>query len=475
MRILLAASECTPFSKTGGLGDVASGLSQALVKKGHEVSVFLPFYLKTKRTVLDNYEFIDAFSIPQGNQMIGCNILKDVRNGVNFYFVECGTYFERDGFYGYGDDEKRYSYFCQAVRKAIIRLDLRPEIIHVNDWQTAILPLLCADAGLKFKSVLTIHNPLFQGYFNSFNLGNYLNIQEYYYSNGLLKFNDQVSLLKGGICTCDAITTVSITHARELLSDFHAFNGLGYVLNNRQSDMFGIVNGIDYDFFTPESDKFIEANYDIRTYKDGKYINKEAVLKAFGFDTKDIDKPLFAAISRLTSQKGVHRILRNLENIASRNARLIILGQGDYDIEKQLKDMQAKYPDNIRIYLGYNEELSHLIYAGSDFFLMPSMFEPCGLGQIIAMHYGSLPIVSKVGGLNDTVNSYFDDKKTATGFSFASWDENCFDYSINLAIDMYYNKNKDLDTMIKNAMKADFSWSKQANEYIELYQYLLTR
>lgn len=475
MRIVLAASEAVPFSKTGGLGDVVSGLSLALKKKGHKVSVFLPFYLKTKRNVLDDYKFVDSFQIPQGNQMIGANILKDTKQGVDYYFVECGTYFERDGFYGYQDDEKRFSFFCQAVRKAILRLDLRPQIIHVNDWQTAILPLLCADAGMKFKSLLTIHNPLFQGYFNPYNLGEYLNLQEYYYSSGLLKFNNQVSLLKGGICTCDAITTVSITHARELLSDFNAFNGLGYILNNRQSDMFGIVNGIDYTFFSPKSDKSINANYDINTYKDGKYLNKKAVLEAFGFKTDDIDKPLFAVISRLTSQKGVHRILRNLENIASKDARLIVLGQGDYDIESQLKQMQEKYPDNIRVYLGYNEGLSHLIYAGSDFFLMPSMFEPCGLGQIIAMHYGSLPIVSKVGGLNDTVVSYYDNKEKSTGFSFASWDENCFDYSIGLAIDMYYSKNPELDVMIKNAMKANFSWSKQANEYIKLYKYLLKR
>lgn len=475
MKIVFAASESVPFSKTGGLGDVVSGLSKALVKKRHKVYVFLPFYLKTKRVVLDNYEFVDSFGVAMGNQMIGCNILKDVRDDVTFYFVECGEFFERDGYYGYGDDERRFSFFCQAVRKAILRFNLQPDIVHVHDWQTAILPLLLADAGLKFRSLLTIHNPLFQGYFNPYNLGSYLNLQEYYYSSGLLRFNDQVSLLKGGICSVDAISTVSRTHANELLSDFKAFNGLGYILNNRRFDMFGIVNGIDYTNFSPDNDSHIVKEYDYKTYKEGKLANKKAIYEKFGFNLNELDCPLFTAISRLTSQKGVERIVRNIPQLASQGAKLVLLGQGDSNIEQTLKDYCNQYPNTLKIYLGYSEELSHLLYAGSDFFLMPSRFEPCGLGQIIAMHYGSLPIVSKVGGLNDTVISYYDNKANATGYSFDGWDENGFDYSIGLAIQMYYGHSEELDNMIKNAMKEDFSWSKQVNEYIDLYKNLLAR
>lgn len=475
MRIVIASSESIPFSKTGGLGDVCYGLSKALVRKGHNVSVFLPFYLKTKQSVLDNYKYIDSFGIGKNENMIQVNILKDVKEGVTFYFVECGLYFEREGFYGYLDDEERFSFFSQAVQKTILRLNLRPNIIHVNDWQTAIIPLLCADAGMKFRSVLTIHNPLFQGYFNPYNLGKYLNLPEYYYSSGLIKFNDQVSLLKGGITTCDAISTVSNTHAKELLSDFNAFNGLGYVLHNRQSDMFGIVNGIDYSLFNPNKDKSLSVNYTFNTYKVAKKENKQKVLEEMGFTNFDLDVPLFSVISRLTSQKGISRILRNCDNIAKRGARLVVLGQGDKDLEDALKLMQEKYPENIKIYCGYNEGLSHLIYAGSDFFLMPSKFEPCGLGQIIAMHYGAIPIVSKVGGLADSVISYYVDKENATGFVFDSWDENGFDYSINKAIDMYYEHDPDLNVLVKNAMKANFSWSKQVNEYIELYKMLLSR
>jgi len=475
MRIVFACSECAPFSKTGGLGDVALGLSRQLVKEGHSTYVFLPFYSKTKYKILDNYEFVDGFSIPQNDQMIGVNILKDVRDGVTFYFVECGMYFERDGFYGYNDDEVRFSFFCLAVRKAILRLNLQPDIIHVHDWQTAILPLLCADVGMRFRSVLTIHNPAFQGYFNPYDLGRNLNLQPYYYNSGLLKFNNQVSLLKGGICSVDAITTVSVTHAHELLSDYQAFNGLGYILHNRESDMFGIVNGLDYTSFNPGEDKFIAKTYSYKNYAEGKKENKLKLLEQFGFSDTNLDAPIFSLISRLTSQKGIERVLRNCENIALRGGKLIILGQGDYDIEQQLKHLSGKYPENIRIYLGYNEELSHLIYAGSDFFLMPSRFEPCGLGQIIAMHYGTLPIVSKVGGLADTVSNYYYDKDLATGFVFDSWDENGFDYSINKAMDLFYKHSRDLKVMIKNAMETDFSWEKQVKHYIELYQMLLNR
>ena len=475
MRIVFAASEGAPFSKSGGLGDVVWGLSTALARKRHKVSVFLPFYSKTKRTVLDMYEFVDSFEVAQGQTMIRANILKDTKEKVDFYFVECAQYFEREGLYGYQDDSNRFAFFCLAVRKAIMRLNLQPDVVHVHDWQTAILPLLLADVGIRVRSLLTIHNPAFQGYLNPYNLGEMVNLASAYYNNGLLRFNDQVSLLKGGITTCDAISTVSRTHAQELLSDFNAFNGLGYVLHNRENDMFGIVNGLDYASFSPESDATIYKTYDKNSFKEGKREIKRELFKAIGFSDVESDVPVFGLVSRLTSQKGIDRVLRIIPKIVNRNARLVVLGQGEWDIEQNLKYMAKNYPENIKIYLGYNEALSHLVYAGSDFFLMPSKFEPCGLGQIIAMHYGTLPIVSKVGGLNDTVNSYYDSQENATGFSFASWDENCFDYTIDYVVDMYYTRRDEVDRLIVNAMSVDFSWDRQVKQYIDLYKMLLSR
>ncbi len=473
MNILFAAGESSPFVKTGGLADVVWGLSKALVRKGHKVSVFLPFYRKGKEKVKDMYKWVDSFDVAQGWRMTHANIIYDQKEGVDFYFVECDQYFGRDGIYGYGDDAERFSFFQLTVAKAVIHMGMKVDIIHVHDWQAALIPLLCAHAGLKFRSLLTIHNPAFQGYLNPMSLGDLLNLPVVYYSDGLLKFNNMVSMLKGGIATCDAITTVSITHAHELLDNQTDFNGIGNVIRYRQSDMFGIVNGLDYDSFNPETDKELVQNYNVKTYKEGKKANKVALLTKMGFKNPEEDVPVFGLVSRLTSQKGIDRVLRIVPEIVKNKAKLIILGQGEYMIEEELKHLAKLYPENLKIYMGYSEGLANLIYGGSDFFLMPSKFEPCGLGQIIAMHYGTLPIVAKVGGLNDTVKSYYDSHEGATGFAFASWDENCFDYSIGYVCNMFY-KNK-LNTLIKNAMKEDFSWDKQVEEYIKLYKMLLSR
>jgi starch synthase len=473
MKIVFAAGESSPFVKTGGLADVIWGLSKALVRQGHNVLVFVPFYRKGKEKVKDMYKWVDSFDVAQGWRMTHANILYDKKEGVDFYFVECDQYFGRDGIYGYGDDEERFAFFDLAVQKALIRLDVRPDIIHVHDWQAALIPLLCAHAGMKFRSVLTIHNPAFQGFLNPSSLGDLLDLPVVYYSNGLLNFNNMVSMLKGGIMTVDQVTTVSVTHAQELLNDKVAFNGIGNVIETRRSDMCGIVNGLDYDEFDPSKDQFIDKQYDISSYKEGKKANKVGLLKLMGFKDPNSDAPVFGLVSRLTAQKGIDRILRNIPEFVKNGAKLIVLGQGEWDIEQGLKFAAANYPENVRIYLGYNDKLSHMIYAGSDFFLMPSKFEPCGLGQIIAMHYGTLPLVSKAGGLNDTVRSYYDHREGATGFAFANWDENCFDYSIGYVSDMF--KNKMLDPLIKSAMEEDFSWDKQVGRYIELYKKLLAR
>jgi starch synthase len=473
VNIIFAASESSPFVKTGGLADVIWGLSKALVRQGHKVSVFVPFYRKGKEKVRDMYKFVEGFDVAQGWRMTHANVIYDQKEGVDFYFIECDQYFGRDGIYGYQDDGERFAFFDLAVSKAIISLNLHPDIVHVHDWQAALVPLLLAHAGLKFRSVLTIHNPAFQGYLNPASLGDLLDLPVVYYSSGLLRFNDMVSMLKGGIVTCDAVTTVSVTHAQELLNDRVAFNGLGNIIKLREHDLVGIVNGLDYEEFDPSTDKQIDQNYNLKTYKIGKAVNKQGLLKMEGFSDPADPSPVFGLVSRLTSQKGIDRVLRIIPEIIKNKAKLIVLGQGEWDIEQQLKFASAQHPENIKIFLGYNDKLSHMIYAGSDFFLMPSKFEPCGLGQIIAMHYGTLPLVSKVGGLNDTVRSFYDSHDGATGFSFSNWDENCFDYSIGYVSEMQ-RKNK-LSSLIKNAMSEDFSWDKQVINYISLYDSLLKR
>jgi len=472
MKIVFAAGESSPFVKTGGLADVIWGLSKALVKKGNKVSVFLPFYRQTKK-VRDMYEWYDSFDVAQGGRMTHVNILKDERDGVQFYFVECDQYFGRYEIYGYDDDAERFALFSLAVKKTIIGKNFKPDIVHVHDWHAGLIPLMLADAGLKFRSVITIHNPAFQGYINPMSLGDLTNLPRVYYDNGLLRFNEMVSMLKGGISTCDAVTTVSRTHAQELVNDKVSFNGIGNVIAGRQSDLFGIVNGLDYDEFDPTVDNFIEKQFSVADFKSGKKANKVALLTAMGFAHPKSAGPVFSVVTRLTTQKGMDRVLRVLPDIIRNKGKLIVLGQGEWDLEQGLEWAARTYPENVKIYIGYNNKLAHLIYAGSDFFLMPSKFEPCGLGQIIAMHYGTLPIVSKVGGLNDTVRSFYDNRESATGFSFDNWDENCFDYSIDFVCEMY-RKNQ-LEPLITNAMNEDFSWSKQVDKYEELYRALLKR
>lgn len=472
MRIIFATGESSPFVKTGGLADVVWGLSKALVRKKNKVSVFLPFYKKVKETP-DDYKWVDSFDVAQGWRMTHANILYDQREGVDFYFVECDQYFGREGLYGYDDDSERFSFFSLAVKKAIIRNKLNPDIVHVHDWHAGLIPLMLADAGLKFRSLITIHNPAFQGYINPMQLGDITNLPSVYYGNGLIRFNGMVSMLKGGISSCDAVTTVSKTHAKELTDDKISFNGLGNVISSRESDLYGIVNGLDYDEFDPNIDELIEKNYGLDNYKAGKKANKIELLKKMGFSHPNSNQPVFGVVTRLTSQKGIDRILRVIPEIIKNKSKLIVLGQGEWDLEQGLQWYARNFPENVKIYLGYNNKLAHLIYAGSDFFLMPSKFEPCGLGQIIAMHYGCLPIVSKVGGLNDTVLSYFDHRETATGFSFENWDENCFDYSIEFVCRMHSEKK--LDRLIENAMSLDFSWDSQVDEYLKLYKALLKR
>ncbi|MCI5631869.1 MAG: glycogen/starch synthase, partial [Bacilli bacterium] len=273
MRIVFASGESAPFVKTGGLADVVFGLGKALVNKKHKVMVFVPFYKKVKEHK-ENFEWVDAFDVVQGWRRTHANILHLLKDGVDFYFVECDQYFLRDGVYGYNDDEERFCFFSLAVKKAIIHMNLRPDIVHVHDWQAALIPLMLADSGLKFRSMLTIHNPAFQGYINPAVLGDLTNLASWYYSSGLLRFNNMVSMLKGGITTCDVITTVSQTHAQELLSDKVSFNGIGNVIASRQSDMFGIVNGLDVDEFDPSIDNLIPFKYDVNTYAEGKKANK---------------------------------------------------------------------------------------------------------------------------------------------------------------------------------------------------------
>lgn len=467
MKIVMVASECNPLCKTGGLADVIYSLSRELALQNHEMYVFLPYYSKLKPKKLD-VEFLKSTYVDMSwrHQYVGA--YKTVIDGVNFILVDNEQYFNRDAFYGYADDGERFAFFALAVQKLLHELKLRADIVHVHDWQAAMLPALMKGAPLdrfKPKFVLTIHNPAFKGYLDKMALGNLYNLSDDMYDSGAVRLNNMVSTLKAGIYFADKITTVSPTHRNELLTK-ELSQGLSDVLEFRKDDFCGIVNGVDTVEFDPENDKKIAMNYSEKAYKMGKKVCKNALNSYFGF--KNTTAPIFGLVSRLTWQKGIDLILKNADYMVSKGANLVFLGSGEKELEDAVQSLRNKYPDQVGVYIGYNDELAHKVYAGSDFFLMPSLFEPCGIGQIIAQRYGTLPVVRETGGLVDTVHAEID------GFSFAEYDYKSMRYVLDRIFDVW-NDKVFMDKLIKNCLSLDLSWKASADKYLGIYEELIRK
>ena len=468
MKIVMVASESNPLIKTGGLADVVYSLSRELVKNGHEVFVFIPYYKKLKDKKLKakkvSYDFVD---MSWRHQYLG--VYDYAVDGINFKLIDNEQYFGRDGIYGYDDDGERFAFFTLAVRQVIHNEKIKPDIVHVHDWQAGMLPALMKGAPLdktKTHFVLTIHNPAFKGYLDKMALGNLYNLSDDMYDSGAVRLENKVSTLKAGIYFADKITTVSPTHRNELLTK-ELSQGLSEVLEYRKDDFIGIVNGIDVIEFNPETDKNITANYKKSAYKINRKLCKEALLKQFGL--KNLTAPTYGLVSRLTWQKGIKLILENLDYLMSRGANVILLGNGEYELEQALESYRNRYPNQIGIYIGYNDELAHQIYAGCDFFLMPSLFEPCGIGQIIAQRYGTLPIVRETGGLVDTVHAEVD------GFSFSEFSGFSMRCVLDRALNLYYCDKEFIDRLRANALSLDRSWKDSASLYEGVYKELMNK
>lgn len=463
MNILLVSAEALPYSKSGGLADFIFSYAKALVKNGEKASVITPLYksIRDKHPEVMN-GFYDQFDFKMNWRTQGCGVFHTVVSGVDFYFTAMDR-FDRDNMYGYGDDNERFACFMMAVNTFITRHNVY-DVVHCNDWQTAVLPLLLTYNPRGIKTVLTIHNPAFQGWATRDNLSEYFNLDLGYFDTGYVKMGDSFNYLKTGIMSADKINTVSKTHARELISDHQGFGGIGAILDwCRHYDFSGIVNGLDVDIWDPRTDKELVANYDEKTYKSEKEKNKRALLKKLGI-AEDVNVPLFSAITRLSSQKGVDRIMQIFPHLEEKNARLVVIGTGE--MEDAFLQESLRYP---RVYFvkRYDENLAHLLYAASDFFLMPSYFEPCGTSQLISMRYGTLPLVSDAGGLNDTVKD-INSGYGATGYVFNNQDYFGCVNKFYYACDMYWRKQ--LDPFILNGMQGDYSWSKSAMEYLNLYR-----
>lgn len=477
MKIALVASECSPFAKTGGLADVIGTLPKYLATLGMEVKVFIPKFdlIDEKKFNLKQVGDIGTMALRVAGTLHAVSLYTATLPGsqVPVYFIDCKEYFQRGTIYTDDPDEdERWMLFNKAVIETLQRLHWAPDVIHCNDWQTGLLPLLVQDNygwDRMFDNtsfLYSIHNIAYQGKFppETFAKGELRN--DYYYPGGPLEYYNTVCMMKAGIVFSDLISTVSETYAREILMpNFGA--GMEDILRTREHDLFGVLNGIDTEEWNPETDHYIPYHYSIHNLN-GKLKNKQFLLAktSMPFDERI---PLIGIVSRLVEQKGFDLVVEAIDNLLALNAQWIILGTGREKYEQLFTNIASAYPNQCWTYIGFNNELAHLIEAGADMFLMPSQYEPCGLNQMYSLRYGTVPIVRKTGGLADTVHDWNEELETGTGFSFVEVSSTALVRTVQRAIDLF--RQPELWKKIqRNGMSKDFSWEHSARKYIELYQ-----
>ena len=477
-KILFVASEAVPFIKTGGLADVVGSLPKCYDKEEYDVRVMIPKYLCIKEKFLEKLEFVDQFYMDYLGQNRYVGILQYVHEGITFYFIDNESYFW--GSKPYGDwyyDLEKFSFFCQAALSALPVIGWKPDVVHCHDWQTGLIPVYLKDrfgAGEFFKnmkSVMTIHNLKFQGVWDVNTIKRFSGLSDYYFTSDKLESYNNGNMLKGGLVYADMITTVSETYAEEIKTQFYG-EGLDGLMRARSKDLRGIVNGIDYDDFNPETNENLAAQYNAENFLEEKVKNKTALQEELGLP-KDEEKFVVGVVSRLTDQKGFDLIQAVMEEICTEDVQLVVLGTGDEKYESMFRHYDWKYPERVSAQIRYSEPLSHRIYAGCDAYLMPSLFEPCGLSQLMALRYGTVPIVRETGGLKDTVEAYNEYEGTGTGFSFTNYNAHEMLDTIRYAKNVYYENRDEWNKIAKRAMKADFSWNASAKKYQELYDELI--
>lgn len=471
MRVLICASEGAPFAKTGGLADVIGALPKALKQNGCDARVIMPYYKKIKEKNIAYYKGYSFVKIGQELEYVG--VFHSVYDGIDFYFIDNDKYFNRDTLYGHTDDGERFAFFDFAVLEAIKVIDFFPNVIHCNDWQTGLIPYILKtnyynDYRYQFtKTVYSIHNIQYQGMYSM----EMMRILFMPYSPSL-EFDGCINFMKTGIMEANKITTVSPTYKDETLTDEYGYK-LNNILGMRYYDYSGILNGIDVDKYNPETDKNIYCNYSIDDVLEKKKINKTKLLEEFGLDSK-ADCPLFGLVSRLADQKGIDLLMPIMDDVIQySNAKFILMGSGNKEYEDYFRYLEGRYPDRFNCYIGYSDPVAQKIYAGSDIFLMPSKFEPCGLGQLIAMRYGTLPLVRETGGLKDTVVPFNKYTKEGTGFTFKRFDAWDLKDTMFRAMDVYNNDREAWNGLVKQGMEKDYSWNSSALVYMDLYNKLI--
>jgi len=477
MKVLFVASEAVPFSKTGGLADVAFALPKALRKEKVDARVMISKTFELPEELKNQEKHLKHFYVDVGWRRQYVGLSKIEHDTVPYYFIDNEYYFKRDVLYGHYDDGEKFSYFCRSVLESIRHMDFKPDIIHFNDWHTGMIPALLNehyrhdDDYKNIRTVYTIHNLKYQGVFGPEILSDLLSMGPDHYHSGGMEFHGGVSFMKSGINFADAITTVSETYAKEIQYPFFG-ERLDGLLRHRDNDLYGITNGLDHDIYDPRKDEHIEWKYDSRSLKK-KRENKRVLQEKLGLPVRD-DVPLMAMVTRLANMKGLDLIEHVMDDIMNQDIQFVILGTGEPHYENMMHYYQNKYPDKLRAEIQFNAPLAHQIYAGSDLFLMPSLFEPCGLGQQIALRYGTLPIVRETGGLKDTITPYNVHSDEGNGFSFANYNAHEMLDSIENATQLY-KERRDWNKVVRRAMKSDTSWKNSAKRYIDIYQNVMNR
>ena len=478
MQIVFASAECAPFVKTGGLGDVAGSLPAALVRAGAEVIVMVPKYATIKDEYKAQMEHFADFYVSLGWRNEYCGLEKLERDGVTYMFVDNERYFARDYPYGFFDDGERFAFFSKAITESLQHLPagFECDILHCNDWQTALAPVFLREfyQGLplydRVKTVFSIHNVAFQGQFSDTVMEDILGVAHIPAAATQLRCDAcSINYMLGALHYADAITTVSPTYAREIQTPEFG-EGLDGVLRERSYALQGILNGIDVAGFDPATDKRIAANYTVDD-RSGKAVCKAKLQEELGLEVRD-DRPLMVMVTRLTRQKGMDLVMYALDRILSGGVQVAVLGTGDRDYEDGLRYFQDKYPGTMAARIEFDPALSQRMYAAADMFLMPSKFEPCGLSQIIAMRYGTLPIVRETGGLKDTVIPYNEFTGEGTGFSFSNFNGDEMGDAVFRAARLFWDNRDAWNQLVTQAMSQDFSWTRSADKYLDLYFFM---
>ena len=478
MQIVFASAECAPFVKTGGLGDVAGSLPAALVRAGAEVIVMVPKYATIKDEYKAQMEHFSDFYVSLGWRNEYCGLEKLEHDGVTYMFIDNERYFARDYPYGFFDDGERFAFFSKAITESLQHLPagFECDILHCNDWQTALAPVFLREfyQGLplydRVKTVFSIHNVAFQGQFSDTVMEDILGVAHIPAAASQLRCDAcSVNYMLGALRYADAITTVSPTYANEIQTPEFG-EGLDGVLRERSYALQGILNGIDVAGFDPATDKRIAANYTVED-RSGKAVCKAKLQEELGLEVRD-DRPLMVMVTRLTRQKGLDLVMYALDRILAGGVQVAVLGTGDRDYEDGLRYFQDKYPGTMAARIEFDPALSQRMYAAADMFLMPSKFEPCGLSQIIAMRYGTLPIVRETGGLKDTVQPYNEFTGEGTGFSFSNFNGDEMGDAVFRAARLFWDNHDAWNQLVTQAMSQDFSWTRSADKYLDLYFFM---